>query len=354
MAQRTLETLNFDNLSLKALPVDTGPNETRTVPGACFSRIPTLSPLQSPKLVSASVEALQLLDIGPDQVQRPEFVEFMAGNTQLPGSEPAAHCYAGHQFGFFSGQLGDGAAMYLGEVVNALGERWEMQLKGSGLTPYSRAADGRKVLRSSVREFLASEAMFHLGIPTTRAGSVVSSDSRIDRDPYYDGRVVAERCSVVLRIAPTFLRFGSFEIFKPTDKTTGRAGPSVGREAEMLPTMLDHLVRTYLSTIWVTHQGDSLQPGPSSRREDMYLDMYKEVLLRTASLAASWQAVGFCHGVLNTDNMSVLGLTLDYGPYGFMESFDPDHICNGSDDSGRYDYKGQPDICRWNCEKFAE
>uniref|UniRef100_A0A3Q0RHN7 Selenoprotein O n=1 Tax=Amphilophus citrinellus TaxID=61819 RepID=A0A3Q0RHN7_AMPCI len=273
----------------------------------------------------------------------------------MPGSEPAAHCYCGHQFGQFAGQLGDGAACYLGEVKVPPGQdpellrenpsgRWEIQVKGAGLTPYSRQADGRKVLRSSIREFLCSEAMFFLGVPTTRAGSVVTSDSRVIRDVYYNGHPSNERCSVVLRIAPTFIsRFGSFEIFKPADEFTGRQGPSYGRD-EIRGQMMDYVIEVFYPEIQQNYPD----------RVERNVAFFREVVLRTARLVAQWQCVGFCHGVLNTDNMSILGLTLDYGPYGFMDRFDPDFICNASDNSGRYSYQAQPAICRWNLVKLAE
>uniref|UniRef100_A0A672PU16 Selenoprotein O n=1 Tax=Sinocyclocheilus grahami TaxID=75366 RepID=A0A672PU16_SINGR len=314
-----LERLEFDSVALKKLPLDpsTEPG-VRKVRGACFSRVqPT--PLKNPKFVAVSGPALALLGLDADEVLKdPLGPEYLSGSKVMPGSEPAAHCYCGHQFGQFAGQLGDGAACYLGEVKAPVHQspellhenptgRWEIQVKGAGLTPYSRQADGRKVLRSSIREFLCSEAVFALGVPTTRAGSVVASDSRVQRDVYYDGNPRMERCSVVLRIAPSFIRFGSFEIFKRADEFTGRQGPSYGHDE-----------------------------------------------IRTQILVAQWQCVGFCHGVLNTDNMSILGLTLDYGPFGFMDRFDPDFICNASDTSGRYSYQAQPAICRWNLARLAE
>ncbi|GFS02277.1 selenoprotein O [Elysia marginata] len=341
----TVETLKFDNLALKALPVDSSMDVSqRQVPGACFSLVdPT--PVENPTLVCASLPALALLDLdSPSEIARPEFVKAFSGNSILPGSRPAAHCYCGHQFGYFSGQLGDGAAMYLGEVINRRGERWEIQLKGAGLTPFSRTADGRKVLRSSVREFLCSEAMYHLGIPTTRAGTCITSDSRVIRDIFYDGRPTHERCTLVLRIAPTFLRFGSFEIFKPEDAQTGRKGPSVGRK-DILVKMLDYAVENFYPEIWAEHK---------ENKPVMYVEFYKEVVRRTARMVAEWQCVGWCHGVLNTDNMSILGVTIDYGPFGFMDKFDPQFICNGSDDGGRYTYARQPEMCKWNCNKFAK
>ncbi|XP_062605650.1 protein adenylyltransferase SelO, mitochondrial-like [Saccostrea cucullata] len=344
MTSVTLESLNFDNLALRSLPIDPEKeNYIRQVSGACFSKVkPT--PVSNPQLVAASVPALSLIDLDSAQIEREDFAEFFSGNKLLPGSDTAAHCYCGHQFGYFSGQLGDGAAMYLGEIVNKSGERWEIQFKGSGLTPYSRSADGRKVLRSTIREFLCSEAIHHLGISTTRAGTCVTSDSRVIRDIFYDGNPIQERCSVVLRIAPTFLRFGSFEIFKPTDSETGRKGPSVGRN-DILTQMLDYTVQTFYPELWKAHSSD---------KTTAYVEFFKELTRRTARLVADWQSVGWCHGVLNTDNMSIVGVTIDYGPFGFMDKYDPDFICNASDDGGRYTYIKQPQICKWNLKKFAE
>uniref|UniRef100_A0A1A8ETQ3 Selenoprotein O n=1 Tax=Nothobranchius korthausae TaxID=1143690 RepID=A0A1A8ETQ3_9TELE len=355
MSRSPLERLEFDNAVLRKLPLD--PSEepgVRLVKGACFSRV-TPQPLNNPRFVAVSREALALLGLDADQVVNdPLGPEYLSGSKVMPGSEPAAHCYCGHQFGQFAGQLGDGAACYLGEVKAPLGQssellrenpsgRWELQVKGAGLTPYSRQADGRKVLRSSIREFLCSEAMFFLGVPTTRAGSVVTSDSRVLRDVHYSGHPRHERCSVVLRIAPTFLRFGSFEIFKRADEFTGRQGPSYGHD-EIRGQMLDYVIEMFYPEVQQNHPD----------RVERNVAFFREVMHRTARLVAQWQCVGFCHGVLNTDNMSILGLTLDYGPYGFMDRFDPDFICNASDSSGRYSYQAQPAICRWNLVKLAE
>uniref|UniRef100_A0A8C2JYX4 Selenoprotein O n=1 Tax=Cyprinus carpio TaxID=7962 RepID=A0A8C2JYX4_CYPCA len=338
-----LEGLEFDNVALKKLPLDpsTEPG-VRQVRGACFSRVqPT--PLKNAKFAAVSGPALALLGLDADEVLKdPLGPEYLSGSKVMSGSEPAAHCYCGHQFGQFAGQLGDGAACYLGEVKNPTG-RWEIQVKGAGLTPYSRQADGRKVLRSSIREFLCSEAVFALGVPTTRAGSVVTSDSRVMRDINYDGHPRMERCSVVLRIAPSFIRFGSFEIFKRADEFTGRQGPSYGHD-EIRTQMLDYVIETFYPEIHQNH----------SDRIERNTDFFREVTLRTARLVAQWQCVGFCPGVLNTYNMSILGLTLDYGPFGFMDRFDPDFICNASDTSGRYSYQAQPAICRWNLARLAE
>uniref|UniRef100_G1L6H0 Selenoprotein O n=1 Tax=Ailuropoda melanoleuca TaxID=9646 RepID=G1L6H0_AILME len=234
--------------------------------------------------------------------------------------------------------------MYLGEVCTAAGERWELQLKGAGPTPFSRQADGRKVLRSSIREFLCSEAMFHLGIPTTRAGACVTSRSTVVRDVFYDGNPKYEQCTVVLRIASTFLRFGSFEIFKSADEHTGREGPSVGRN-DIRVQMLDYVISTFYPEIQAAHAGDRVQRNAA---------FFREVTRRTARVVAEWQCVGFCHGVLNTDNMSIVGLTIDYGPFGFLDRYDPDHVCNASDNAGRYAYSKQPEVCKWNLQKLLE
>ena len=209
------------------------------------------------------------------------------------------------------------------------------------MTPYSRQADGRAVLRSSIREFLCSEAMWSLGIPTTRAASLVLSESTVDRDKLYNGNVIAERCAVVTRVAPTFIRFGSFQIFLDMDGMSGRAGPSNGLRNAMAPKMLNYLHKYFFPEI------------PDDDKK--YELMFERIVLDTAETAALWQAYGFCHGVLNTDNMSILGLTIDYGPFGWMEHFDPDHICNNSDmERGRYRYKAQPEICEWNLQRLAD
>ena len=233
--------------------------------------------------------------------------------------------------------------MFLGQIITERDELMEIQFKGAGKTPFSRTADGRKVLRSSIREFLCSEAMHHLNIPTTRSGSIITSDSMVIRDKFYTGDVINERSTIITRLAPTFLRFGSFEIFKLRDSITGREGPSAGNNV-MLKQMLDYIL---------------LHHFPKCRKLDspdfrQYLSMFEDIVKRTAQLVAKWQCVGFCHGVLNTDNMSIIGITIDYGPFGFMESFDPNYICNSSDNEGRYSYINQPSVCKWNLLKLSE
>ena len=344
----------FDNQNLRRLPVDPKAfvvGESRQVPNAVFSRV-SLQPVASPRLIAFSRSALELVGITVDD--EGELAPYLAGNVLIPGSEPAAHCYCGHQFGSFAGQLGDGAAMYLGEVTTATGQRWELQLKGAGTTPYSRSSDGRKVLRSSVREFLCSEAMHNLGVPTTRAGSCATSDSTVVRDPFYDGRQINERCSIVSRIAPNFFRFGSFEIFKSKGRSAhDRAGPSAGNNA-LKKQLLDHVVDTYYSELRAARQGDDKDEASASASASVYREFLAANVRSTAKLVAQWQGFGFVHGVLNTDNMSVMGVTIDYGPFAFMEAFDPDFTPNGSDGSGRYAYEAQPEMVKWNLGKLGE
>uniref|UniRef100_A0A3Q1H787 Selenoprotein O n=1 Tax=Anabas testudineus TaxID=64144 RepID=A0A3Q1H787_ANATE len=344
-APTALERLLFHNTALKKLPVDESEEPgPRTVPAACYSRIRALQPLLRPNLACLSPSALALLGLSAHDVRcDPLAAEYMSGSRVLPGSEPAAHCYCGHQFGLFAGQLGDGAVMYLGEVESGTHGRWEIQVKGAGVTPYSRDGDGRKVLRSSIREFLCSEAMAALGIPSTRAASLVTSDLYVSRDPLNSGRRIRERCSAVLRLAPSFIRFGSFEIFRGRDGFSGLQGPSAGRD-DIRAQLLDYVIENYYPGIKQAH----------SNRKDRNMAFFREVMTRTAKLVAQWQCVGFCHGVLNTDNMSIVGLTLDYGPFGFMDRFDPDFICNASDKRGRYSYQAQPSVCRWNLARLAE
>jgi len=257
-----------------------------------------------------------------------EFSDWVGGNTVLPGSIPLAHRYGGHQFGYWAAQLGDGRAHLLGEYVNRKGERWELQLKGSGRTPYSRFGDGRAVLRSSIREFLCSEAMFALGVETSRAASLVVVNDRVPRDMFYDGRLKMERGAVVLRLAPTWFRFGSLEIL------------AINGEIDQLRELVDFVLQNNF-------------PHICDSGEDGYLAMFQEITQRTAEMIAQWTAVGFVHGVMNTDNMSLASITIDYGPFGFVDGYNPDFTPNHSDDMGRYDLKGQPSIGLWNLDKLA-
>jgi uncharacterized protein YdiU (UPF0061 family) len=336
MSGDALAALRFDNSFVRELPGDPELlRAVRRVEGACFSRVTPL-PLAGPRLVAHAAEVAQLLDL-PEAVCASEtFLQVFAGNALLDGMDPSAACYGGHQFGVWAGQLGDGRAISLGEVVNAAGARWELQLKGAGRTPYARSADGRAVLRSSLREFLCSEAMHHLGVPTTRALSLVAGTDRVVRDMFYDGHPREETSAVVCRVAPSFLRFGSFEL------------PAARNDVTVLRRLADYALRM--------HFGELLGPVPSAPvAPEIYAAWLVEICRRTARLMAHWMRVGFVHGVMNTDNMSILGLTIDYGPFGFLDSFDPDFTPNTTDaGERRYRFANQPRIAKWNLIKLAE
>eukprot|EP01041_Mallomonas_annulata_P008552 gene8551-17639_t len=364
IANKQMLKVKFDNRNFRSLPIDPlTENTCRQVPNAIFSKVQP-EPLENPALVSCSPTALELIGIDSESVDNKQLVSFLSGNTILSGSEPYSHCYCGHQFGSFAGQLGDGAAISLGEVITSNGARWEVQLKGAGKTPYSRHADGRKVLRSTVREYLCSEAMNYLNIPSTRAAACITSDSTVQRDPLYDGRVIDERCTVVSRIAPNFFRIGSFEIFKSSPPGSGeRSGPSAGNVA-LLRQLTDHIIQNYFNHLLTSKtrtsgtMTDTKTGKETAIDTDIDIDVYaaflREVVDSTARLASKWQTVGFVHGVLNTDNLSIMGITIDYGPFGFMEYFDSDFVPNGSDGSGRYSYANQPAACRWALQRLAE
>ncbi|MBA2663035.1 MAG: YdiU family protein [Bradymonadaceae bacterium] len=324
-----LDALNFDNSFVRELPADAvAANQRRQVRGACFSRVQP-SAVSAPKLIGWSSEVAALLGIDREQVGDEALAQIFAGNRLAGPMEPYAACYGGHQFGNWAGQLGDGRAITLGEVVNADAQRWEMQLKGAGPTPYSRTADGRAVLRSSVREFLCSEAMFHLGVPTTRALSLVLTGDLVVRDMFYDGHPAPEPGAIVCRVAPSFLRFGSFEIFASRG------------ELDVLRTLADYTISHHFAELG--------PPGPAA-----YVAWFDEVCRRTAVMVAHWMRVGFVHGVMNTDNMSVLGLTIDYGPYGWLEDFNPGWTPNTTDASHRrYRFGNQPQIAHWNLAQLG-
>jgi uncharacterized protein YdiU (UPF0061 family) len=322
--------LSFDNRFVNDLPGDPITDRgTRQVRGAVWSRVnPTHVP--KPTTAAVSAEMCEAIGISPAESKSELFSEVFGGNKLLDGMDPIATCYGGHQFGNWAGQLGDGRAISLGESINGGGERWELQLKGAGPTAYSRMADGRAVLRSSVREFLCSEAMFHLGVPTTRALSLVLTGEEIMRDMFYDGRGAYEPGAVVCRAAPSFMRFGHFEL------------PAARRETELLEQL-----------VMFTIGRDFPALGPPSR--DTVLPWLMSIAERTASMVVHWMRVGFVHGVMNTDNMSILGLTIDYGPYGWLEGFDPDWTPNTTD-SGmrRYRFGSQPDVAMWNLRALLQ
>lgn len=305
-----------------------------------YTRLPA-QPLPSPHLVAVSPDALADLGLASDSLDDPAAILRLSGHPPAvadaatgcdvpalpwPGDTPQAQLplasvYSGHQFGQWAGQLGDGRALLLGEIRDRTGAWQEVQLKGSGLTPYSRMGDGRAVLRSSIREFLCSEAMHALGIPTTRALAITGSALPVRRESI-------ETAAVVTRFAPSLVRFGHFEHFWSIN------------DFDALRQLADHVIAAHYPEV----QGSN----------NPYFELLESVALRTADLMAHWQSVGFCHGVMNTDNMSILGLTIDYGPFGFLDSYDPRHICNHTDTQGRYAYHRQPEIGRWNLFALAQ
>ncbi len=320
--------LRFDNRLPRGLPGDPQPsNFVRQVEGALWSPVmPTV--VVAPRVIAASREMLDALGLTEADAATPAFAQVFAGNALLPGMQPHATNYGGHQFGSWAGQLGDGRAITLGEAVAPDGRHWELQLKGAGPTPYSRHADGRAVLRSSIREFLCSEAMHHLGIPTTRALSLVATGETVVRDMFYDGRARPEPGAIVCRASPSFLRFGHFEL------------PSSRGDVDLL---------RQLAAFCIDRDFPHL-----AGRDDALAAWFEEIALRTARLVAEWMRVGFVHGVMNTDNLSVLGLTIDYGPYGWIDDYDPDFTPNTTDAHGRrYRFGWQPRIGLWNLQQLA-
>ena len=308
MGDRQLETLTFHNTYAR-------------LPEAFYAKLNPTPFSSSPYLVSFNAAAADLIDLDLREAERPEFTALFGGSMLTPAMEPLAMLYSGHQFGVYVPQLGDGRAILLGEATNARGERWDLHLKGAGLTPFSRDGDGRAVLRSTIREYLCSEAMHALGIPTTRALSIIGSDEKVYREQVESG-------AMLLRMAPSHVRFGTFEIFY------------YRRQHEHLRVLADYVI---------DHHYPHLREAP-----DKYAALFAQVVERTARLIARWQAVGWAHGVMNTDNMSILGLTLDYGPFGFMDDYDAGFICNHSDHNGRYAFNQQPFIGLWNLSCLAQ
>ncbi|MGN6655935.1 MAG: protein adenylyltransferase SelO [Rhodanobacter sp.] len=319
----------FDNAFVRELPADPEQGAgLRQVEGALYSRVDPV-PVAAPRVLAHSHEMAARLGFSEADVASAEFAQVFGGNALLEGMQPWAANYGGHQFGHWAGQLGDGRAMSLGELVNAAGERWELQLKGAGQTPYSRGADGRAVLRSSVREFLCSEAMHHLGVPTTRALSLVGTGEQVVRDMFYDGHAAPEPGAIVCRAAPSFIRFGNFEL------------PASRGDVALLRQLVDFTIRRDF-------------PELSGQGETLHAEWFAQVCERTATMIAHWMRVGFVHGVMNTDNMSILGLTIDYGPYGWVDNFDPDWTPNTTDaQRRRYRFGQQPDVAWWNLSRLA-
>ncbi|MFZ6730408.1 protein adenylyltransferase SelO [Undibacterium sp. Ji42W] len=308
--------MNTPPLSLQNFILE---NKFAELPAHFYTQL-LASPIDKPYLVAASNEVAAQLNLDQSSLNSPEFLNYFSGNQLVPGSKPLAAVYSGHQFGVWAGQLGDGRALLLGDISHA-GRHLEIQLKGAGMTPYSRMGDGRAVLRSSIREFLCSEAMAALNIPTSRALCVIGSDQMVFRE-------TPETCAVVARVAPSFVRFGSFEHWYYNDRM------------DDLRQLADYVIQ---------HSYPELQA-----ENNPYQALLSNVTTRTAGLMAQWQAVGFMHGVMNTDNMSIIGQTLDYGPFGFMEAYDEKHICNHTDQQGRYSYRMQPAIGNWNCQALAQ
>ena len=312
------------NFFTDQLPADPNlENTRREVLEAVYSFVRPIK-TSNPTLLHVSDEMQHTLDFSNEDIQSREFLEFVTGNSVLKNSKPFAMCYAGHQFGNWAGQLGDGRAINLGEIKD-----WAVQLKGSGPTPYSRTADGLAVLRSSVREYLCSEAMHHLGVPSTRSLSLSLTGDQVLRDVLYNGNPAYEKGAIVSRVAKTFLRFGNFEIF------------SSRNDIKNLKILTDYTIKSHFS-----HLGK-----PS---KEVYLQFFQEVTNKTLEMIIHWQRVGFVHGVMNTDNMSILGLTIDYGPYGWLEGFDFGWTPNTTDKQHkRYRYGNQPTIGLWNLYQLA-
>lgn len=321
-----MNSLEITDAFTSALPGETEANNyPRQVYRSVWSKTyPVAS--TTPKLVSHIPEITSLLGIDATD---PQTANVFTGTTVTESTTPYAMRYGGHQFGNWAGQLGDGRAIALGEVNDKNGQHWTLQLKGAGPTPFSRQGDGYAVLRSSIREYMCAEAVHHLGIPTTRSVTLCTTGETIARDVFYDGNITMEQGAIVCRAAHSFVRFGNFEIHAAHEET------------DLLKQLADYvIVRDY------PHLGD---PGP-----DVYQQWFREILNRTASTIAHWQRVGFVHAVMNTDNMSILGQTIDYGPYGWLEEYDPrwtpNYIDNGM---RRYSYGNQPEIGLWNLYRLA-
>jgi uncharacterized protein YdiU (UPF0061 family) len=320
--------LNIKNTFTNELPADANLDNTRRqVHNACFSYVEPKK-TSNPKLLHVSNEMLSAIGFTEKDSKTIEFLNVMTGNTVLPNTKPYAMVYAGHQFGNWAGQLGDGRAINLTEVEHQ-NKQWTLQLKGAGETPYSRTADGLAVLRSSIREYLSSEAMYHLGVPTTRALSLALTGDDVLRDVMYNGNPDYEKGAIVCRVSPSFLRFGNYELFASRqDHTT-------------LKLLVDYTIKHHFSELG--------QPS-----KEVYLTFFNEVTQRTLQMVIHWQRVGFVHGVMNTDNMSILGLTIDYGPYGWLEGFDFGWTPNTTDNEHkRYRYGNQPNIALWNLYQLA-
>lgn len=326
-----MKSLNFDNQFTAQMPADadTG-SQSKQLKNALFARVnPT--PVSAPTLIHYSEDAAQLLGLSAEECTSDEFLQVFAGNKQIAGMDAHATCYGGHQFGNWAGQLGDGRAINLGEVELG-GTHLMLQLKGAGPTPFSRTADGLAVLRSSLREYLCSEAMYYLGVPTTRALSLITTGEDVVRDMLYDGNAAPEKGAVVCRLSSSFVRFGHFQML------------AARQELALLKAFTDFVIQREFPAL------DNL----AADAKGTYIAWFEEVCHRTADLMVHWMRVGFVHGVMNTDNMSIIGETIDYGPYGWLEGFDPNWTPNTTDaGQRRYRYGQQPAIGQWNLMQLA-
>ena len=320
--------LNLQDTFNKKLPGDSNRDNTRRqVYNSCFSYVLPKKP-GNPKMLHVSTKLSELIGLSEEDIQSQEFLDIVSGKSILKGTDPYAMCYGGHQFGQWAGQLGDGRAINLTEIVHNQ-KRWVLQLKGSGETQYSRTADGFAVLRSSIREHLISEAMYHLGVPTTRSLSLSLSGDQVLRDVLYDGNPNYEKGAIVCRVSPCFIRFGNFEIFASRG------------DIKTLQTLTDYTINEFY-------------PDLKAGVKEGYIGFFKKVVANTLDMVVHWQWVGFVHGVMNTDNMSIHGLTIDYGPYGWLEGYDPNWTPNTTDSQlRRYRFGNQPQISLWNLYQLA-
>jgi uncharacterized protein YdiU (UPF0061 family) len=322
--------LNFklNNTFITSLPADGNTsNNPRQVFESCFSWVNPKKPTQ-PKLIHFSDTLVNKIGLSAEEVNSKDFLDIFSGSRVLESSQPYALCYGGHQFGHWAGQLGDGRAINLFDA-EFKDKKWTFQLKGAGPTPYSRTADGFAVLRSSIREHLCSEAMYHLGVPTTRSLCLIETGDKVLRDVLYNGNPAYEKGAIVCRVAPNFIRFGNFQIF------------AARKDIKNLKLLVDYTIQHFFQEI-------------NESEKEKYLAFFKSVAEKTLKMILHWQRVGFVHGVMNTDNMSILGLTIDYGPYGWLENYDPDWTPNTTDSQNRrYRYINQPDVAAWNLMQLA-
>lgn len=323
-----MKHLQLHNRFTSELPADSSQtNEIRQVSNALFSYVNPVKP-SAPKLLHASKEVAEMVGIHADEIQSEAFLNVFSGKEILEETRPFAMCYAGHQFGNWAGQLGDGRAINLTEVQHN-DQFFTLQLKGAGKTPYSRTADGLAVLRSSIREYLCAEAMHHLGVPTTRSLSLILSGDPVLRDILYNGNPAYEKGAVVCRVAPSFIRFGSFEML------------AARNELKNLKQFVEYNIKYYF-------------PEITGEAKEQYLKFFKTVADKTREMILHWQRVGFVHGVMNTDNMSIHGITIDYGPYGWLENYDPNWTPNTTDSQNRrYRFGNQPQVAQWNLFQLA-